>query len=243
MIKLIICGALGRMGQSIINQALVHKDFSVIGGVISPKLGQDIPAHWDFPVVSDINALAEVSQGSLIVDFSHYSQLSLLLSFAHTYHCSLLVGTTAHPEEHKDLLNKASKEQAILVAPNTSIMANLLILLSQIAAQNLPDTQAHILDLHHNAKKDAPSGTALAIKKALNKTTEISSLRLGNVCGEHSVYLVKDHERLELSHRVSDRVIFAQGALLAANFLSQQGPGLYDMTDVINLNLTIKNRG
>ncbi len=243
MIKLVIAGALGRMGQALI-KAASQTNFKIIGGLISSRPHQIIPPTWDFPVMTKIDDLASlVEPGSVIIDFSHYSQTASHLSFAQTHKCKLLIGSTGHPDENLVLIKQHARHSALLLAPNTSIMANLLIKLSEISTQALPSCQIHIVEMHHQYKQDAPSGTARALQQAVGRPCEVSSLRLGDIAGEHSVYLVNNHERLELTHRVHDRIIFAQGALFAANFLSEQGPGLYDMADVINLNLTIKNRG
>lgn len=247
---LIIAGALGRMGRAIIELALFDPRFEIVGALVSPKPDQVCPDVWSFPVVRDLNELSSAMKPqTLILDFSHFSQLESLVSFAAQHRASLLVGSTGHPSEHITMLSRVGERIPVLFAPNTSIMANLMIEFSHLAAASLPGLSAHILDIHHRHKKDAPSGTALAIKKAilnaegdLSQEVEISSARIADVTGEHAVYFFKENERLEITHRVFDRRIFAEGALFAALFLSKQRPGLYDMADVLNLNMTIENR-
>lgn len=249
-ISLMIAGALGRMGRAIIELVLLDPRFSISGALVSSKLGQEIPHTWNFPVSHDLEELLpSVAPGTLIIDFSHFSQLESLLSFALQQGCPLLVGSTGHPSSHMTMLSRAGERIPVLFAPNTSIMANLMIEFSHLAAASLPGVSAHIMDIHHKHKKDAPSGTALAVKRAilsaegeLAEEVTISSARIGDVTGEHSVYFFKENERLEITHRVADRRIFAEGALFAALFLSKQSPGLYDMADVLNLNMTIENR-
>ena len=249
-IPLIIVGALGRMGQTLIKKFSNDARFEIIGAVISSRPEQNAPNEWEFPVVSELDQLVpHLRPKTLIVDFSHFSKLESLVTFASRHKCSLLVGTTGHPSAHMTLLSRAAEYIGVLFAPNTSIMANLMIEFSHLAAATLPHSAVLINDIHHRHKKDAPSGTALAIKKAiegaeaeLDQDMEINCARIAEVMGEHSVRFFKKNECLEISHKVFDRAIFAEGALFAALFLSQQGPGLYDMADVLNLNMTIENR-
>lgn len=247
-IPLVIAGALGRMGRALIELFKDDARFQIIGALISDKPGQSVPESWHFPVVSDKEQLAALIQPeTLIIDFSHVSELESLVRFALKHKTALLVGSTGHPSSHMTMLSRAAERIPVLFAPNTSIMANLMIEFSHLAAACLNNTSALIMDIHHRHKKDAPSGTALAIKKAIedaegDQEIEISSARIGEVTGEHSVCFFKKNEQLEISHKVFERQIFAEGALFAALFLSKQKPGLYDMADVLNLNMTIENR-
>lgn len=248
-ISLIVSGALGRMGQAITELALNDERFLMSGALISPHSTKELPTHWHFPIASNLDHFAQVKPHTVLIDFSHFTNLEAVLHFALEHHIALLVGSTAHPSSHTTLLSRAAERIPILVAPNTSIMANLMIEFSHLAAASLERFEAHILDIHHRNKKDAPSGTALAIKQAINSVKDgpktepaISSVRIGEVKGEHTVRFFKENESLAITHSVADRRVFAEGALFAALFLSQQVPGLYDMADVLNLNMTIENR-
>ncbi len=248
-VPLIISGALGRMGQAITELALKDERFQVSDALINPSSTKVLPHHWHFPIRRNLSEIPDPHPQSVIIDFSHFSNLEAVLSFALKHQLALLVGSTAHPSTHMTMLSRAAERIPILIAPNTSIMANLMIEFSHLAAAALENFEAHILDIHHRNKKDAPSGTALAIKKAIDSVeggpktaVAISSVRIGEVKGEHRLSFYKENESLEISHEVADRGVFAEGALFAALFLSKQEPGLYDMADVLNLNLTIENR-
>jgi 4-hydroxy-tetrahydrodipicolinate reductase len=234
---IILCGALGRMGRACVELVLSSMPDFAIKAAIARDNTQEKPAHWPCEISQSISA----SLGpAVIVDFSHHSQLLKHLEHACKNKWPILIATTGHSEENLEALREASQHIPVVYAPNTSVMANLLIQFCAHAAR-IKDVCAHIVEVHHRDKKDTPSGTALAIGRAMmpyiddpEKITG-SSLRMANVVGEHTVSFFKENERLDLSHRVSDRRIFAEGALIAAQFLYGQHPGLYDMGDVLNL--------
>lgn len=232
---LIICGALGRMGRACIERALSSSNIIIKNGTVRAGNHSARPEHWPFALSE-----APMAEGpAVLVDFSHQALLKAHLEIAYEKGWPVLVGTTGHDQENRELMKRASSHLPVLYAPNTSIMANLLIKFAEMAGR-LENLSAHIVDIHHAHKKDAPSGTALAMKAALLKSMPqekiiINSVRVGDVVGEHQLCLFKENERLELNHRVYDRRIFAEGALIAAQFLYGQGPGLYDMNDVLNL--------
>ena len=233
----IICGALGRMGRACIELGLSMPDEITINGatVRSGTSLSALPKDWGFPVREEL----DFSGPQVLIDFSKSELIYNNLKQAIKYNWPILIGTTGHSDKNLEFIKQASNHIAVLYAPNTSIFANLLINLSKIIAK-INNLEAHILDIHHRDKKDAPSGTALAIQKAIAthmmpENISISSLRIGDVVGEHTVSFFKKNERLELSHKVTNRQIFAEGALIAAQFLSGRAPGLYDMSDVLNL--------
>lgn len=228
--KAILCGLGGRMGQAI--SKLADEQGISLTGFVSRTSGENTFANLAL-------ALAAQTDPQVVIDFSHAELLPEHIKASVLHGSSLLVGTTGHSEENYRLINEAAKKIPILVAPNTSLGAAVMLRMSQIAAQAL-NPEIEILDVHHKKKKDAPSGTALALKNHLSSLTpgaiNISSMRIGDVIGEHTAYFFSDFERLELTHRVSDRRVFAQGALLAAQFLLGCPPGLYGMADVLKIN-------
>lgn len=228
--KAILCGLGGRMGQAVIK--LADEQGISLTGFVSRTPGEKNFANLAL-------ALADQKSPQVVIDFSHAELLPEHIKAAVLHGSSLVVATTGHSEENYKLIKEAAKKIPILVAPNTSLGAAVMLYMSQIAAKALTP-EIEILDIHHKNKKDAPSGTALALKNHLSGLTtspiNISSMRIGDVIGEHTAYFFSDFERLELTHRVSDRRVFAQGALLAAQFLLQCPPGLYGMADVLKIN-------
>ena len=195
----------------------------------------------------------------VLLDFSAAAALEASLERATSAGIPILVGTTGLGEEHQELIDRAAKSVAVLRAPNTSVGVNLLRwLVEQATARLGPEWDIEILEMHHRAKVDAPSGTALLLGQAAAKgrgstlqelsrfdrisehpharelgTIGYASLRGGSVAGEHVVILATDGERLELGHRAESRMIFARGALAGARFLVGKPAGLYSMQDVI----------
>jgi 4-hydroxy-tetrahydrodipicolinate reductase len=195
----------------------------------------------------------------VLLDFSAAAALEASLERATSAGIPILVGTTGLGEQHQELIDRAAKSVAVLRAPNTSVGVNLLRwLVEQATARLGPEWDIEILEMHHRAKVDAPSGTALLLGQAAAKgrgstlqelsrfdrisehpharepgTIGYASLRGGSVAGEHVVILATDGERLELGHRAENRMIFARGALAGARFLVGKPAGLYSMQDVI----------
>lgn len=245
-LPLIVAGALGRMGQAISTQAAKNPSFIIKAGIARENTAGQKP-EISASIFADLKKIPN-PKGSVVLDFARAEALDNLLSWCESEGLPLLVGSTGHSGAQLAKINQASKKIPILVAPNTSLMANLTMQMAKLVASTVPKLCAHIFDLHHAGKKDSPSGTAVFIKKAIENNAldlvgdvNISSVRLGQITGEHKVYFAKENESLEIKHQVQDRSIFAEGALIAALFLSKQPPGLYDMTDVLNLNTTIKN--
>jgi 4-hydroxy-tetrahydrodipicolinate reductase len=195
--------------------------------------------------------------GDVLIDFSSPDGLRSSLDLAVSAGIPILVGTTGLTEGHHDLIAEAATVVPVLVAPNTSLGVALLTDLVERAARMLgaDDWDVEIVEMHHNKKRDAPSGTALHLGKAVeegrgfNAEEEIgrcatgperapgsigyAAVRGGTVAGDHDVMFLGDGERLILSHRAENRAIFARGALTAARFLIGKAPGLYTMRDVI----------
>ena len=195
--------------------------------------------------------------GDVLVDFSSPDGLRSSLDQAVSAGIPILVGTTGLTEGHHELIAEAAAVVPVLVAPNTSIGVAVLADLVERAARVLgpDDWDVEIVEIHHNKKKDAPSGTALHLGKAVeegrgfNAEEEIgrcgtgpqresgligyAAVRGGTVAGDHDVLFLGRDERIILSHRAENRAIFARGALAAARFLHGKPAGLYSMRDVI----------
>jgi 4-hydroxy-tetrahydrodipicolinate reductase len=164
---------------------------------------------------------------------------------------ALVCGVTGLDEAGHAALRRAAESVPVLWAPNMSVGVAVLERLVRLAASALPDFDAGVFEIHHAAKRDAPSGTALALGRALAVARGLgaadaepgrpgaalgyASLRAGDVIGEHSVTLAGSGERLELAHRATDRAIFARGALRAAAWLAGRAPGIYTLEDVLGL--------
>jgi 4-hydroxy-tetrahydrodipicolinate reductase len=207
--------------------------------------------------VADDPAFAiDNDDGDVLVDFSAPDALDESLDRAKSAGMAILVGTTGLDETANERIAAAAKDIAVLRAPNTSLGIAVLAQLVERAAQLLgPDWDIEIAETHHRMKADAPSGTAwlLAHAAACGRGTDIeaeagrcgtglkrergaigfASLRGGTVAGEHDVMVLGEKERVILSHRAENRLIFARGALAGARFLIGKPPGLYSMRDVI----------
>jgi 4-hydroxy-tetrahydrodipicolinate reductase len=261
---LVVFGITGRMGQALIRALREGSPFHLHGAIASPassRLGFDAAADGQpTGVTVSADAAAGLTPGSLALDFSLGSAVA-----AHAQACSaasvpLLVGATALDAATHAALERAASRIAVLLAPNTSVaVAVLSKLVEQAAAALDASYDIEIFEAHHRLKRDAPSGTALSLGAAAAGARGVdlsevavydrhgvnaargpgsigfSALRAGDIVGEHTVTFAAAGERLELTHRATDRITFARGALQAAAWLSTQPKGLYRMRDVVGL--------
>ena len=261
---LVIFGITGRMGQSLIAALREESAFHLQGAVASAgsvRVGQDAAAEGQATGIKiTVDCAAALRAGAVAVDFSVGSAVA-----AHARACSeagvpLLVGATAFDAAATAELKRAASSIAVLIAPNTSVGVAALSQLVAQAARALGETyDVEISDAHHRDKRDAPSGTALHLGEVVAKSrghtlNEIavfdrhgadaapkpgsigfSVVRAGDIVGEHTVTFAAAGERLELTHRTTDRMIFARGALRAAAWLIGRPAGLYGMKDVLGL--------
>ena len=171
-------------------------------------------------------------KGDVIIDFSNKAALEGLLEFATEEGIPLVLCTTGYTEEDMAKINEAAKKIPILLSFNTSIGINLIAVMLEKMPQ-LKEFDIEIVDIHHNKKKDAPSGTGVILRNAIGKEgVNIHSLRAGNIVGEHKVIFSKDDETIEITHKAGSRKIFANGAIAAAKFLIGKNTGLYKITDM-----------
>lgn len=222
-VRVIICGARGRMGKTLIACAKADPELQLVGEI---DLGDDL---------SQVIAGADV-----VVDFSIREATESVARLAGQHRKALIVGTTGHTAAEKTAALAHMKSAACVWTGNYSTGVNTLFWLSAQVAKIVGDKwDVEIVETHHTAKKDAPSGTAkglqAAIRQAIGKEAPAHALRIGDVVGEHTVTFGTTGERIELTHRASSREIFARGALRAAKWATEQKPGLYDMQDVLGL--------
>jgi 4-hydroxy-tetrahydrodipicolinate reductase len=262
--RLIVAGAGGRMGRTLIKAIHETKGLAVAGAIEaagSPLIGQDsgvlagLPANG-VALSSDVVALMAKADG--IVDFT-VPKASTAFA-AHTAGKVHIVGTTGHSADDEAKIRESAKTAVVVKSGNMSLGVNLLAALTKRVAKTLDESfDIEIFEMHHNKKIDAPSGTALMFGRAAAEGRGIdlaqhsargrdgetgarqagdigfASLRGGTVVGEHSVIFAGPAERIELIHRAEDRMIFARGALHAALWARGQKPGLYSMADVLGL--------
>lgn len=231
MIKVIVCGADGRMGREISRLAEKNKQISVVGA---------IDTKFENNNKDRFSSLDEVqsSEAQVVVDFTVASQFSSILSWCMKNKIALVSGTTGLSEKNKDDLQLASKKIRVFWAPNMSLgvcfVARLLAQYNQIA-----DFEFHLTETHHKEKKDKPSGTAVflqaELEKAIGRKVETpESLRVGEVFGDHKIVARSESEEIILEHRALNREVFARGAIAAIKWLVNKEPGLYSMKDLIN---------
>ncbi|HET9679634.1 MAG TPA: 4-hydroxy-tetrahydrodipicolinate reductase [Gammaproteobacteria bacterium] len=264
MLKIAITGASGRMGNALIH-ALHNADDCTLSGALvrneSSLLGKDIGIHAGLDALgiafsNDLQAL--VDDADAIIDFST-PELALRTAVTCARSSKPFVcGTTGLSDEEKAALVQAAQSTPIVHAANMSIGVNLTLQLVQTAARVLGDDyDIEITEAHHRHKKDAPSGTALALGEAAaqarnqqlaecavyDRTGErqlgqigFSVIRAGEIIGEHEVLFASANEQITIGHKAQNRQNFAQGAIRAAHWLNGKPPALYSMQDVLNLN-------
>lgn len=204
-------------------------------------------------VYESIKEMPAPPEGSCIIDFSHHSAAGELTAYAVENNVPLVIATTGQTEDELKLIKEASEKIPVFFAANYSLGIALLIELAKKTAAAFPEAEIEIIEKHHDRKLDAPSGTALAIAKAIRqvrpesvfntgrsgygkRTREeigIHSVRMGNIVGEHEVIIGTQNQTITLKHEAHDRAVFAEGALTAAAFLTGRAAGLYDMKDLV----------
>jgi 4-hydroxy-tetrahydrodipicolinate reductase len=247
------------MGSSILAALRQEKDFAVTGACEragSEHVGRDAGG---VPIVAGLESALQKG-ADVVIDFT-----APAASLQHAAICAgrgiaLVIGTTGFAPEQKNGLRASAGRIPLLLAPNMSVGVNVLFRLVADAARALgPAYEVEIVEMHHRMKRDAPSGTALRLAEEAAQslgiapeqgfvyarhgevgarkpgTIGLSTLRGGDVVGEHTVHFLSDGERLELTHKATSRDNFARGAVRAARWLAGQKPGLYDMQDVLGL--------
>jgi 4-hydroxy-tetrahydrodipicolinate reductase len=265
MTQIAVLGAAGRMGRAILRCAAQHQGLRIVAAIEQPsrpEVGQDAGtvagiAPLGVTVASDI---AAVEKADVLIDFTFHSEVPANAALAARLGKGLVVGTTGLSEAEIAAIRQAAATVPVVFSPNMSLGVNLLFALVRKAAQTLgPAYDIEVVEMHHRLKKDAPSGTALALAQkaaegrglslpavACNGRAGITgerprdqigihALRGGDVVGDHTVVFAAEGERVELSHKAGSRDSFAHGALRAAAWLQGKPPKLYDMQDVLGL--------
>ncbi len=249
MVKVLINGCNGKMGQELANLVKIDNDCVLVGGLDKEQTGE-----FTFPVYTDYNNIIE--EADVIIDFSVPVATMNVLEYAKQKHIPIVIATTGFSSEQEAEILKYSKEIPIFKSANMSLDINLMCRIVANLAQILKGNDIEIIETHHNRKIDSPSGTAMlladSINKALNNSMSyefnrhdkhekrskneigISSVRGGNIVGEHSVIFFSENESFEIKHTAYSRSLFADGALKAAKFMvnGKFFNGLYDMNDI-----------
>jgi 4-hydroxy-tetrahydrodipicolinate reductase len=266
MQRVIIVGAGGKMGRRLVALTAADPELRLVAAIdVAPALqGQDagvLAGLNPLQVAISKDFAAAARQADVAIDFSAATGLPARLAEARAANCAYVLGTTGLTDEQKAEVKAAAEAGArIVFAPNMSVGVNLLFNLCAKVARILgEDYDIEVVEMHHNQKKDSPSGTAERLGEILAQARELDyaahtrhgrqglvgprtkreigmhAVRGGDVVGDHTVIFATNGERVELTHKASSRDTFAKGALRAAKFLATARPGLYDMQDVLGL--------
>ena len=237
--RAVICGANGAMGK-------------LICGILGDEVVGKVSIDGENGVAKTFAQLGKVDADT-VIDFSHHTAIEDVLSYAKSIGAAAVIGTTGHTQEEKEAIFAASKEIPVFFSGNMSLGIAVLCRLAKEAVKFFPDADVEIVEVHHNRKVDAPSGTALMLFNAIKevrpnatanlgragegkRTKEeigISSLRMGSVVGVHEVHIHTGTQCLTLKHEAVTRAMLADGAVDAARFMVGKGIGLYNMEDML----------
>ena len=237
--RAVVCGANGAMGKLL----CAHLGDEVVGKV---SIDGENGVPKTFEALGDVNA-------DVVIDFSHHSAAVSVVEYAKQYGCAAVIGTTGHTPQEKAAITAAAEHVPVFWAGNMSLGIAVLCRLAKQAAAMFPDADIEIVEVHHNRKVDAPSGTALMLFDAVRSVRPqanahcgragegkrtgdeigISSLRMGNVVGIHEVHIATNNQILTLRHEATNRGMFAEGGVDAARFVCGKPAGLYNMTQLL----------
>lgn len=235
MVKLGIAGVCGKMGRRIFELASQDRDFEInlaLEKKGTPMIGKDL-GKLKISSSSDGMFLIDV-----FIDFTIPEASEINLDYAAKYKKALVLGTTGLNEQQLRKVEDVSKVVPVVFSPNMSVGVNVLFgILPEIARRLGPDYNIEIVEAHHKAKKDAPSGTAKKLAQVLTEATKkeipTHAIRLGDIVGDHTVIFCGNSERIEIKHQAHSRDLFALGALKAAKWVFNKPAGLYSMQDVL----------
>ena len=236
------------MGKQIIEAVKKQKNIQIVCGF---DLNED--KENEFPIYNNFEDIKE--KIDVIIDFSIPVATFKILEYAKKNKIPTVIATTGFDDEQLKEIEKISKEIPIFKSANMSLEINLMASIVQKITNVLIESDIEIIETHHNQKIDSPSGTAILLADAINKVLDekkeynfnrmqkrgkrskneigFSSIRGGNIVGEHTVQFFGENETLEITHRSYSRQVFAEGALKAANFLVKQPNGLYNMENLV----------
>ena len=263
MSKIAVAGAAGRMGRSLINACHESSDCELSAAIEhsgNTLLGNDAGdlAGIGNAGVSIVDSLSD--NFDTLIDFTRPEATLANLDYCVANNKNIVIGTTGFSDEQKDLIKKAGESIGVVFAPNMSVGVNLCLKLLDMAARVLgDDVDIEIVEAHHRHKVDAPSGTAIRMGEVVadalgrdlkdcavygregitgerdRKTIGFETIRAGDIVGDHTVMFAGIGERVEITHKASSRMTFANGAIRAATWLDGKAAGLYDMQDVLDL--------
>ena len=237
--RAVLCGANGAMGK-------------LIAGILENELVGSVSIDGEQGVPKTFRELGPV-EADVVIDFSHHTAISDVLDYAQKIGAAAVIGTTGHTPEEAARIEAAAREIPVFWSGNMSLGIAVLCRLAKQAAQYFPDADIEIVEVHHNRKVDAPSGTAHmlfnAIKEVRPNATEhcgragegrrtpdevgVSSLRMGSVVGVHEVHICTGTQHLTLRHEAMTRAMLADGAVDAARFMVGKDKGLYNMNHLL----------
>jgi 4-hydroxy-tetrahydrodipicolinate reductase len=266
MIRIAVVGASGRMGLCLIKAAVLANKTTLTVAVSRPgsdSVGKDAGELAGIGVlgVKVVDNLAAVAdQFDVLIDFTRPDTSMALIESCRQAGKKIIIGTTGYSDAQKTMIAEASKDVAIVLAPNMSVGVNLALKLLEMTAKVMGRyTDIEVIEAHHRHKVDAPSGTALRMGEVIadalgrdlkdcavygregvtgerdRKTIGFSTIRAGDIVGEHTVMFADEGERVEITHKASSRMTFASGAIRAAVWLNDKPNGLYNMQDVLGL--------
>jgi 4-hydroxy-tetrahydrodipicolinate reductase len=253
MIRVAVTGALGRMGSLVIEEIKKSKDMELVAGFDIQGAGKLISGDVRVSEAADLQKVLIMTKPDILIDFTSASAAIMTVCCAAKLGINLVVGTTGFTGDQLGQMKRAiDGHVAAVISPNFSIGVNVFWRLLAVAATALRDYDIEVIEAHHNQKKDAPSGTALAAVHVLKKATGISEIvhgqngvalrgkeigvhavRAGDIVGDHTVLFAGPGERLEIKHQAHSRTAFASGAVKAARWAAKAKPGVYSMSDVL----------
>lgn len=266
MIKTGVVGFGGRMGSLIARALLDSPDFSLAGALedkAHPVMGRDAGEALGYAKAGAIVS-SQIQEAfdpcECIIDFTFPEVTLAVCSYAAEKGKAMVIGSTGFTVEQRKTIETLSKKIPVVLSPNMSIGVNVLLkVISQVAGLLDEGYDAEIVEAHHRLKKDAPSGTALALAQAVAKGRGVNldthacyerhgiigvrpvgeigvqTVRAGDIVGEHMVMFAGPGERIEITHKAHSRENFARGAIKAAGWIMGKGPGLYSMMDVLGI--------
>ena len=237
--RAVLCGANGAMGK------LIHE-------ILGEQIVGCVSIDGKNGVAKTFRELPDV-QADMVIDFSHHTAIGDVLDYAKANGCAAVIGTTGHTPEEKAMILAAADQIPVFFSGNMSLGIAVLCRLAKDAARYFPDADIEIVEVHHNRKVDAPSGTAHMLFNAIKevrpdayencgragegKRTKneigVSALRLGNVVGIHEVHISTGTQTLVLKHEAVTRAMLADGAADAARFMEGKAKGLYNMENIL----------
>ena len=225
VLRIAVFGCKGRMGRAVIEEIEKDPKLSYAGGAdLGTSDGE----------ISDMLRNADIA-----VDFSSRESAPLFANHCADAGVPFVCGVTGLSPESMSELEAAGKSIPVLWSPNMSVAVNISMAVCALISQKLSDFDIHIHEIHHTAKKDSPSGTAInyakAIKAACGKMPAITSARIGGETGTHTVSFGGPYESLEITHRAGNRALFASGSILAAKWLYGRNPGIYSFADMLGI--------